>query len=100
MPANLTTLAHFSVSAAMRLPKPVGVIAVGTPPKSANRAFVFGSAFPAPWRGRRALARGSPGRPCPDASTGAEGRSGRERPVAVWGEEACSRVGNTGDFPA
>jgi len=34
------------------------------------------------------------------ASTGAEGRSSRERPVVVRGEEGCSRAGNTGDFPA
>src|SRR5215510_14750899 len=44
MPANLTTLAHFSVSSAISLPKSAGGPGSGVPPRSANRAFVRGSA--------------------------------------------------------
>jgi hypothetical protein len=43
MPANLTTLAHFSVSAAMSLPKSTGEPASTVPPNSASRAFILGS---------------------------------------------------------
>src|SRR5262249_38142808 len=39
MPANLTTLAHFSVSAATKLPKSEGEPAITVPPRSANRAL-------------------------------------------------------------
>src|SRR5262245_16097816 len=41
------TLPHFSVSSPMNLPKPTGAIGIGTPPKSAIRAFSLGSASPA-----------------------------------------------------
>jgi hypothetical protein len=44
MPANLTTLAHFSVSAAMSLPKSAGEPASTVPPSSASRALILGSA--------------------------------------------------------
>src|SRR4051812_30289501 len=44
MPENLTTLAHFAVSSAMSLPKSDGEPVRGTPPRSANRAFILGSA--------------------------------------------------------
>src|SRR5262245_44342144 len=44
MPANLITLAHFSVSSAMSLPKPAGETTSGVPPKSASRACSLGSA--------------------------------------------------------
>src|SRR5262249_25149224 len=48
MPANLITLAHFSVSSAMSLPKSVGVIGVPAPPKVlARRAFILGFTRPA-----------------------------------------------------
>src|SRR5262249_24383128 len=47
MPANLITLAHFSVSAAMSLPQSVGESASGVPPKSASRALSLESARPA-----------------------------------------------------
>ena len=47
MPVNLVTLAHFAVSAAMYLPKSPDVIGIGTPPRSAIRAFNLGSASPA-----------------------------------------------------
>ena len=43
-PANLTTLPHFSVSSAMSLPKSAGEPGSTVPPRSANRAFIFGSA--------------------------------------------------------
>ena len=43
-PANFTTLAHFSVSSAMSLPKSAGDPASAVPPRSAIRAFIFGSA--------------------------------------------------------
>src|SRR5215470_1759323 len=41
------TLAHFSVSSAMSLPKPAGENVSGVLPKSANCAFILGSARPA-----------------------------------------------------
>src|SRR5262249_48309826 len=44
MPANLITLAHFSVSSAMSLPNSAGEPASTVPPRSASRAFIFGSA--------------------------------------------------------
>src|SRR5262245_41594884 len=44
MPANLTTLAHFSVSVATKLPKSEGEPAITVPPRSANRALSWGSA--------------------------------------------------------
>src|SRR6516225_6916430 len=44
MPANLTTLAHFSVSAATKLPKSEGEPAITVPPRSASRALSWGSA--------------------------------------------------------
>src|SRR5215472_16312619 len=43
MPANLITLAHFSVSSAMSLPKSAGEPASTVPPRSARRAFIVGS---------------------------------------------------------
>src|SRR5260370_31484005 len=42
-PANFTTLAHFSVSAAMSIPKSAGEPGSGVPPKSASRALNLGS---------------------------------------------------------
>ena len=47
MPANLITLAHFSVSSAMNLPKSAGEPASTSPPRSASRALSLGSARPA-----------------------------------------------------
>src|SRR5262249_8786290 len=44
MPADLSTLPHFSVSSARSLPNSVGVIGRGTVPRSASRAFIPGSA--------------------------------------------------------
>src|SRR5262245_61321624 len=44
MPANLITLAHFSVSSAMSLPKSAGEPAITVPPSSAIRALILGSA--------------------------------------------------------
>jgi hypothetical protein len=46
MLAARITLPHFSVSSAMSLPKSAGVIGIGTPPRSAKRAFILGSARP------------------------------------------------------
>src|SRR5262249_49020798 len=43
MPADLITLAHFSVSAAMCLPKSVGEPPNGVAPRSASRACILGS---------------------------------------------------------
>ncbi len=43
MPANWITLAHFSVSSAMNLPKSEGVPASNVLPRSARRVFIFGS---------------------------------------------------------
>src|SRR5215475_6493008 len=47
IPANLTTLAHFSVSSAMILPNSAGEPASTVPPKSASCAFILESARPA-----------------------------------------------------
>jgi hypothetical protein len=47
MPANLSTLAHFSVSLAINFPKSADVIGIGTPPRSASRGLILGSARPA-----------------------------------------------------
>src|SRR5262245_9901145 len=44
MPENLITLAHFSVSSAVNLPNSAGVIGMGTPPSSAMRVLIVGSA--------------------------------------------------------
>src|SRR4030095_7244659 len=44
MPANLTTLAHFSVSSAMNFPKSAGEPANTAAPRSVRRDFMFGSA--------------------------------------------------------
>src|SRR6266446_3221448 len=44
MPANLITLAHFSVSSAMSLPKSAGEPASTMPPSSANFALIPASA--------------------------------------------------------
>src|SRR5262249_33543854 len=46
-PEDLTTLAHFSVSSAMNLPKSEGEPANTAAPRSANRAFNLESARPA-----------------------------------------------------
>ena len=43
MPADLITLAHFSVSAAMCLPKSVGEPPNGVAPRSASRACILAS---------------------------------------------------------
>src|SRR6516164_5634112 len=43
MLAARITLPHFSVSSAMSLPNSAGVIGSGTPPRSANRAFILES---------------------------------------------------------
>src|SRR5262244_3817528 len=47
MPANLITLAHFSVSATMSLPKSAGEPGFGTLPNAAYRDLTSGSARPA-----------------------------------------------------
>src|SRR5215472_11768516 len=46
-PENFTTFVHFSVSSAMNLPHSAGDIGIGSPPKSASRALIVGSARPA-----------------------------------------------------
>ena len=43
-PENSTTFFHFAVSDTMILPKSSGVPPIGAPPRSAIRAFIFGSA--------------------------------------------------------
>src|SRR5215510_1593562 len=43
MPANLITLAHFSVSSAISFPNSAGDPGSVTPPRSARRAFILGS---------------------------------------------------------
>src|SRR5215831_10562911 len=43
-PANLTTLPHFSVSAAMNLPNSAVVIGIGALPRSESRVLILGSA--------------------------------------------------------
>jgi hypothetical protein len=47
MPANLTTLPHFSVSSAMSLPKSAGEPGSAVAPNPASRAFIWESARPA-----------------------------------------------------
>src|SRR5215470_1804628 len=47
IPANLTTLPHFSLSSAKSFPNSAGVLTKTLPPKSASRARIFGSARPA-----------------------------------------------------
>src|SRR5262249_53420634 len=47
MPADLITLAHFSVSSAISLLKSAGEPASPVPPRSASRALMLGSARPA-----------------------------------------------------
>src|SRR5262249_14555216 len=47
MPANLTTLPHFSVSLAMSLPNSVGESGRTVPPSSVSRALTLGSPRPA-----------------------------------------------------
>src|SRR5215470_11245938 len=47
MPANLITLAHFSVSSAMSLPKSAGEPGFGTLPNAAYRDLTSGAARPA-----------------------------------------------------
>ena len=47
MLAARMTLPHFSVSAAMSLPRSAGESASTVPPKSASRALILGSARPA-----------------------------------------------------
>jgi len=44
MPANFTTLPHFSVSSAISLPNLAGDSASIVPPKAASLALIFGSA--------------------------------------------------------
>jgi len=44
MPANLITLAHFSVSFEMNFPKSAGVIGIGTPPRSVSRCLILARA--------------------------------------------------------
>src|SRR5712671_1682736 len=44
IPANLTTLLHFSVSAAMSLPKSAGEPGSTVAPRSASLAFILASA--------------------------------------------------------
>src|SRR5262249_44795679 len=43
IPANLITLAHFSVSSAIILASSAGDAVSGSPPRSARRAFILGS---------------------------------------------------------
>src|SRR5262249_53276058 len=47
IPANFTTLPHFSVSSAIIFPKSAGDTGAGTAPSSLKRAFILGSASPA-----------------------------------------------------
>src|SRR5215475_4013778 len=47
MPRNFTTLPHFSVSSAISLPNSAGDPGSATPPRSARRASILGSARPA-----------------------------------------------------
>src|SRR5262249_61912735 len=47
MPANFTTLAHFSVSSAINVPNSVGVIGIGSALRPLIRALTCGSARPA-----------------------------------------------------
>jgi hypothetical protein len=43
MPANFTTMPHFSISLVMYVPNSAGVISIGSAPKLANCAFMVGS---------------------------------------------------------
>src|SRR5262245_56426506 len=43
-PANLITVAHFSLSSTISLPKSAGDPGSDPPPRSASRAFIVGSA--------------------------------------------------------
>ena len=45
-PENLTTLAHFTVSSAMSMPKSAGEPRSTVPPRSASRDLILGSARP------------------------------------------------------
>src|SRR5262245_45950485 len=47
MPANLTTLPHFSVSSSMNFPNSAGELARTPPPRSARRILIVGSERPA-----------------------------------------------------
>src|SRR5262245_13815547 len=47
MPANFTTLAHFSVSAATKAPSSAALTIIGIVPMSASRALTAGSDRPA-----------------------------------------------------
>src|SRR5499427_8425166 len=47
IPANFTTLAHFSVSSPISAPNWVGVIGIGSAPRPLIRALSCGSASPA-----------------------------------------------------
>src|SRR5271168_2944288 len=47
MLAARITLAHFSVSSAINLPKSAGELAIAVLPRSASRALILGSATPA-----------------------------------------------------
>src|SRR5262249_57412380 len=47
MPANFTTLDHFSVSSVINAPNSVGVIGIGSAPRPLIRALTSGSARPA-----------------------------------------------------
>jgi hypothetical protein len=46
MSADRITLAHFSVSSTINFPNSAGIIGIGTPPRSAKRALILGSAKP------------------------------------------------------
>jgi hypothetical protein len=68
MPANLTTLPHFSVSAAMKRPRSAGEPGRMLPPRSMSRACRAGSASAAliSWLSRPTIAAGVPlGAPTP-----------------------------------
>src|SRR5215469_2879620 len=47
MPANLITLAHFSVSSVISFPNSAGVIDIGATPKPTRRVLILGSAMTA-----------------------------------------------------
>jgi hypothetical protein len=93
MPANLSTLAHFSVSLAINFPKSADIIGIGTPPRSASRGLILGSARPAfelPVElvddlGRRGLR-------CPDAVPGARLVSGTNSPTVGMSGSTSERV--------
>ena len=77
MPANLITLAHFSVSSAMIVPKASGGPASAIAPMSASCALIFVSARAALLEGQRTTAY--------DYATRAE--SGRAALQARWGDD-------------